>query len=131
MIVYDPLDTAEVASYEGADYYTAPIPIEEKGRTIYISDAIETKTSIVGRFEVGLYLSLNVPDTDLSVSLYTINEVGETKYIGYNSLRLRYREGLDNPKFAVPDEVFLCKFDTPYFTALEVDEGSRFILFMK
>lgn len=127
-IVYDPLDTAEVASYSGSDYYTAPIPIEEKGRVIYVSNKLDTNTPIVGRFEVGLYLSLNVPDTDIQVSLYAVNEVGETKYIGSDMLRLRYREGLNRPKLVVPGKVFFCKFDTPYITALEVKRGSRFIL---
>ena len=84
--------------------------------------------SIAGRFEVGLYLSLNVPDTDMQVSLYEVNEVGETKYIGSDRLRLRYREGLNRPKLVVPGEVFLCKFDTPYITALELKRGSRFVL---
>ncbi|GAA4272964.1 CocE/NonD family hydrolase [Aquimarina gracilis] len=127
-IVYDPLDTVEAASYSGSDYYTAPIPVEEKGRIIYVSNALNAKTQLVGRFEVGLYLSLNVPDTDIQVSLYSINEVGVTKYIGSDMLRLRYREGLNQPKLAVPGEVFFCKFDTPYITALEVERGSRFIL---
>lgn len=127
-ILYDPLDTANWVSYTGSDDYTAPIPIEEKGRVIYISDALDTDTPIAGRFEVALYLSLNVPDTDLQVSLYEINKLGETKYIGTDMLRLRYREGLNKPKLAIPGEVFFCKFDTPYFTALEAKKGSRFVL---
>jgi predicted acyl esterase len=108
--------------------YTAPIPIEEKERVLYISDALDVDTPIVGRFEVALYLSLNVPDTDLQVSLYEVNKLGETKYIASDMLRLRYREGLNQPKLAVPDEVYLCKFNTPYFTALEAKKGSRFVL---
>ncbi len=127
-IFYDPLDTVAVASYEGPDYYKAPIPVEEKGRVIYVSDKLDTTTPIVGRFEVGLHLSLNVPDTDMQVTLYEVDEVGETKYIGSDRLRLRYREGLKQPKLAVPGEVFFCKFETPYITALEVKRGSRFIL---
>ncbi|MDY8135421.1 CocE/NonD family hydrolase [Aquimarina sp. 2201CG5-10] len=128
IIVYDPLDTEEIEGYSGFDYYTAPIPIEEKGRIIYVSNKLDTNTRIVGRFEVGLYLSLNVPDTDIQVSLYVVNELGETKYIGSDMLRLRYREGLNRPKLAVPGEVFFCKFDTPYITALELKRGNRFIL---
>ncbi|MGD1839971.1 MAG: CocE/NonD family hydrolase [Thermonemataceae bacterium] len=127
-IIYDPLDTAEVASYTGSDYYKAPIPIEEPSRVIYISDKLDTNAPVVGRFEVGLYLSLNVPDTDIQMSLYAVDEVGETRYIGSDRLRLRYRNGLSQPKLAVPGKVFFCKFDTPYITALEVKRGSRFIL---
>ena len=37
-IVYNPLETDEMDSYSGSDYYMAPIPIEEKGRVIYVSD---------------------------------------------------------------------------------------------
>ncbi len=131
IIIYDPLDTSAVTYYQGADYYKAPIPVEEKGRIIYISNALDADTPIVGRFEVGLYLSLNVPDTDLMVELYAINQVGETTYIGSEALRLRYRNGLDRPKLAVPEEIFFCKFDTPFITALEVEKGSRFILSVK
>lgn len=127
-IVYNPLDTTVAKSYSGEDYYKAPIPIEEKGRVIYVSKALKTDTSLVGRFEVGLYLSLNVPDTDLQVSLYSVNEVGETKYVGSDRLRLRYREGLSQPRLVKPGEVFFCKFNAPYITALTLEKGSRFIL---
>lgn len=58
----------------------------------------------------------------------TINEVGETIYIGTDRLRLRYREGLEKAKFATPNEIFLCQFDSPYITAIEVEKGSRFVL---
>jgi len=128
MIVYDPLDTEEGASYSGSDYYKAPIPIEEKGRLIYVSDKLEGNIPVFGRFEVGLHLSLNVPDTDMEVSLHTINEAGETRKIGSDELRLRYRDGLNKPKLAVQDKVFFCKFDTPYITALELEKGSRIVL---
>lgn len=128
VIIYDPLDTTEVATYSGSDYYTAPIPIEEEGRVIYVSNEMETTTPVIGRFEVGLNLSLNVPDTDLLVTLYTVDPVGEVKYVGSESLRLRYRNGLSQPELVKPGEVFFCKFDSPYLTALEVEKGSRFIL---
>ncbi len=127
-IHYDPLDTDDVASYGGEDYYMAPLPIEEKGRLVYISGVLDSTTQIVGRFEVGLNLSLNVPDTDMQVGLYAINPAGETTYIGSDLLRLRYREGLETPKLAKPNEVFFCKFDTPYITALEIEKGSRLVL---
>jgi len=126
--VYDPLDTAEVPSYEGAAYYKAPIPIDQKGRVIYVSEKLDADTPIVGRFEVGLYLSTDVPDTDMGVELVAVNPVGETTYIGSDVLRLRYRESLERPKFIPEGEVFFCKFDTPYLTALEVEKGSRLVL---
>ena len=128
IIHYDPLDTEEVATYNGEDYYMAPLPIEEKGRLVYISDVLDNTTQIAGRFEVGLNLSVNVPDTDMQVGLYTISPAGETKYIGSDFLRLRYREGLDKPKLAQPNDIFFCKFDSPYITALEIEKGSRLLL---
>ncbi|MEM6378660.1 MAG: CocE/NonD family hydrolase [Bacteroidota bacterium] len=131
LIVNDPLDTTDVNFYSGTDFYMAPLPIEEKARTLYISKPLDAATPIVGRFEVGLYLSLNVPDTDMELMLYAINEVGETKYIGSDRLRLRYRDGLSQPNFVEPGKVFLCKFDTPYITAMEVEKGSRFVLTVK
>tara|TARA_R110002073_G_scaffold335987_1_gene529743 strand:+ start:5363 stop:7105 length:1743 start_codon:yes stop_codon:yes gene_type:complete len=128
IIEYNPLDTVVVASYTGSDYYKAPLPIEKKGRIIYVSEVLDSDTPIVGRFEVGLYLTLNVPDTDLQVTLQTINEVGEIKHIGTDKLRLRYHKGLTHPNFPVPGEMFFCKFDKPYITALMAEKGSRFIL---
>lgn len=124
----DPLNTEDLISYEGPDYYMAPIPIEEKRRLIYVSGALDSETTIAGQFEVGLYLTLNVPDSDMQVDLYTINQIGEMKYMGSNQLRLRYRIGLDKPELAIPGEMFFCKFDTPYITALTVEKGSRFAL---
>ncbi len=127
-IINNPLDTTQVQTYEGLDFYKAPISIEEKRRIIYVSEALDSDTSIVGQFEVGLYLTLNVPDTDMSVQLHLINQIGETKYVGYDQLRLRYRNGLDIPEFAPQGKMFLCKFDTPYVTALVAEKGSRFAL---
>lgn len=127
-IINDPLDIEDTPSYQGSDYFMAPIPIEEKGRIVYVSDALESDTPIVGRFEVGLHVSLNVPDVDMQVALYTINKVGETRYIGSDMLRVRYREGLTHSTLAVPGEKFFFKFDTPSITALTAEKGSRFIL---
>ncbi len=128
LIIYDPLDTADRKSYEGSDYYKTPIPIEEKERVIYVSDILDRDTPIVGRFEVGMNLSLNVPDTDMQVTLYAVNAVGESRFIGQDRLRLRYRESLAQPKLATPGETLFCKFNTPFLTALEVKQGSRFVL---
>lgn len=128
IIVSNPLDIEIEPSYEGSDYFTAPIPIEEKGRIIYISEPLEADVPVVGKFEVGLYLSLDAPDADLGVALYTINQMGETKYIGSDKLRLRYREGFTSPKLVVPNEMFFCKVNTPYITALMAEKGSRFVL---
>jgi len=128
IIINDPLDTDVLPSYEEADFYKAPIPLEQKGRLVYVSSVLETDTSIVGQFEVGLHLSLNVPDTDLSVELYAIDQIGETTYLGTDELRLRYRNGLDNPELIVPGEIQFYRFDTPYLTALKVKKGSRFVL---
>ncbi|MCK8520451.1 CocE/NonD family hydrolase [Aquimarina sp. D1M17] len=127
-IIYDPLDVEETESYSGSNYYTAPIPIEEKGRVLYVSNKLDNNTTVFGRFEVGLYLTLNVPDTDMEVSLYAVDAAGETQYIGSDMLRLRYREGLDKPKLVKPGKIFFCKFDTPFITGLELKKDSRFIL---
>ena len=128
VIVNNPLDTEEGATYEGSDYYMGPLPIEEKGRVIYMSQALDRDTVIAGQFEAGLHMSMDVPDADMRAELYIINQVGETKYVGGNNLRLRYRNGLNNPELAVPGEMFFCKFDAPYVTALVVEKGSRFVL---
>ncbi len=127
-ILYDPLDTAIAPSLLASTGFTSPIPIEQKERVVYISEKLDANTPIVGRFEVGLYLSLNVPDTDMEVTLYEVDEIGATKYIGTDLLRLRYREGLEQAKLVTPGEIMLCKFDTPYFTALEAKKGSRLVL---
>ncbi|MET1260577.1 CocE/NonD family hydrolase [Flagellimonas sp. DF-77] len=128
LLINNPLDTEEAPSYSGADFYTAPLPIEEKGRILYISDPLAEDTALVGRFEAGLYLSMDVPDTDLQLTLYAIDEVGATTYIAAEMLRMRYREGLDKPKLVTPGEVFFCSFDAPYLSALEIKKGSRFVL---
>lgn len=130
-ITNDPLDIEDIASYEGDDYFMAPLPTVEKNRLIYVSEVLDTETTIAGRFELGLYLTLNVPDSDMRVELYTINQIGETKYIGDDQLRLRYREGLDKPKLVTPGEMIFCEFDTSYVTALTIEKGSRLVLTIK
>ena len=53
----------------------APLPIEEKGRIIYISEPLENDMPIVGQFEVGLFLSLDAPDTDLPYIRFPTNQI--------------------------------------------------------
>jgi len=131
IIFNNPLDTTSVASYDGSDYFMAPMPMEEKGRILYISDPLASKTAIAGRFEVGLYMSLNVPDTDMQIELYEMNQLGETRYIGEDNMRLRYRNGLEKSELVVPGEPFFCTFDTPYIIAQEMAKGSRLALVIK
>jgi len=127
-IINNPLDTTSIAGYKGKDFYKAPIPIELKNSLIFVSEELDSDTTISGEYEVGLYLNLDVLDTDMSIELQSINAIGEARYIGREQLRLRYRNSLEVPELITKGETFLCKFDLSYVTSLQLEKGSRFVL---
>ena len=126
--IYDPLDTTMTESYSGSDYYQAPIPADVENRLVYISEPMPEAKTIVGQFEMGAYIEMDVKDTDIGVELYEMTATGEVNYLGSDRIRARYRHSLEEAKLVTPGNIDFYKFDDFYITARTIGKKSRLVL---
>ena len=130
--VYDPLDTKRGEEVEGLD------PKEKTGGLdqayalsigndglVYHTDPLPKETPLVGCPSVTLWVSIDTPDTDLTVDLYEIQPDGTSIALWSDIRRLRYRESLRQEKLVQPNEIVKCDFNPGLFVARRLMKGSR------
>jgi putative CocE/NonD family hydrolase len=130
--VYDPLDTKRGEEVEGIDPkektggldQAYPLSISNDG-LVYHTDPLPNETPLVGCPSVTLWVSLDTPDTDLSVDLYEIQPDGTSIGLWSDLRRLRYRESLRQEKLVKPGEIVRCDFNPGLFVARRLMKGSR------
>ncbi|MDF1856191.1 CocE/NonD family hydrolase [Pseudooceanicola sp.] len=92
-----------------ADLRAGPLfqnPIEERRDLRLLTGApLEAALTIAGPVEARLYVSTDVPDTDLVLRLTDVDPEGRSLMITEGSLRLRYRDGMDRPSLMPPGAV--------------------------
>jgi putative CocE/NonD family hydrolase len=94
----------------GLVYHTAPFP---------------EATEIAGQVKLSLWLSLDVPDTDVLVGLFEIRPDGSSILLASDMLRARYRQSLETQKLAEPGKIERYDFDGFAWFARRVGKGSR------
>ena len=94
----------------GLVYHTAPFP-----------EAAE----IAGQVKLSLWLSLDVPDTDLLAGLFEIRPDGSSILLASDMLRARYRQSLETQKLVEPGKIERYDFDGFAWFARRVGKGSR------
>jgi putative CocE/NonD family hydrolase len=128
---YDPLDLhrGEQVDSEnsektaGIDQHFA-LSIGHDG-LVYHSEPTTTETALIGCPKLTLWLSLDVPDTDLSADLYEILPDGTSIALWSDVRRLRHRESPREEKFVKPGEIVRCDFAPGLFVARRISKGSR------
>ncbi|MEQ9463440.1 MAG: CocE/NonD family hydrolase [Haliea sp.] len=78
---------------------------------VYSSDPLEEALEITGELRARLWLSADVPDTDLAVKLLDVYPDGRAYPIQEGYLRLRYREGYDREVMMEPGKVYAIDLD--------------------
>jgi len=68
---------------------------------------------------------LNVPDADFTCTVYEIAPDGKSRNIGYDYVRVRYRNGGDKPMLAKPGEVVNLRFTNLFVYIKKVAKGSK------
>ncbi|MDG2091088.1 MAG: CocE/NonD family hydrolase [Gammaproteobacteria bacterium] len=76
---------------------------------VYSTAILEEPLNVTGKMEAILYLSSDVPDTDLSVKLLDVYPDGRAMSIDSSIQRVRYREGYDQEVFMEEGEVYRVK----------------------
>jgi uncharacterized protein len=130
--IYDPLDTKRGEEVEGLDPkektagldQTYALSVGNDG-LVYHTDALPKETPLLGCPSVTLWVSIDTPDTDLTVDLYEIQPDGTSIALWSDLRRLRYRESLRQEKLLKPGEIVKCDFNPGLFVARRLMKGSR------
>jgi putative CocE/NonD family hydrolase len=124
--VYDPLDTrpAQILTRLDVDNYLSQqqtaVNLLGNG-VIYHTEPLAEEQIINGWPAAHLFISIDVPDTDLFVGIYYIAPDGRSITIGEDMLRTRYRLSLRKADFPTPGEIYEYEFhDFPFASQLMV-----------
>ncbi|MDP9267450.1 MAG: CocE/NonD family hydrolase [Acidobacteriota bacterium] len=126
---YDPLDTrpAEMEKEDIANPITDQryaLNLYGNG-VVYHSVPLEQDTEISGYLKATLWLAMDVPDTDISVSVYEIQLDGTSIALTSDLIRARYRESLTEAKLVKTGEINKYEFNTFQWMSRLVKKGSR------
>ncbi|MEM6639209.1 MAG: CocE/NonD family hydrolase [Pseudomonadota bacterium] len=91
---------------------------------VYQSEPLDSDLTLVGGAVVTLYVETTVADTDFTAKLVEVRDDGSALGIQDGVLRLRYRNGFENPKMATPGTVYPIRI-TLRDTAYRIGKGSR------
>ena len=131
---YDPLDKrpGELERVEIKEYFTDQTPdLNLFGNgLVYHTAAFPRDTEITGWVRLVAWMSLDVPDTDFSVTLSEVLPNGKVIKLTQDLLRARYRESLRQEKLVVPGEINPYTFDGFTFFSRRISKGSRLRLIL-
>ena len=127
--VYDPSDLrpAALESEEVENGYTDQryaLNLFGNG-VVYHSEPFAEATEVSGYVKLTLWMSMDVPDTDLEATLYEILPDGTSVQLTGDVMRARYRESMTAAKLVTPGEI--TRYDFTGFTwfSRRVSKGSR------
>ena len=92
-------------------------PLEERPDVLaFASEPLDAELEVTGPIEAAIWLSSDAPDTDLFVMLEDVYPPSADWPDGFRLnvadgiMRVRYREGMDRPKWMTPGEVYEVRF---------------------
>jgi hypothetical protein len=126
---YDPLHTEAGES----DHADDPAPLTSQRSAfnlfgegaIYHSEAFSTATEVSGFVKLTLWLTMDVPDTDLGVELWEVLPDGSAAFLSNATMRARYRDSLRVEKLVTPGKPEKYVFDNFQFFSRQIAKGSR------
>lgn len=124
---YDPLDLSaadRVSDPEQLIDQSGALDLAGRG-LIYHTAPLDRATELTGTPRAELWLTMDVPDTDLMVSLHEITVSGRSILLSDMQLRARYREGRDHQALVTPGQPTLFVFDRFRFVSRQLAKGSR------
>jgi len=92
---------------------------------IYHGDAFAAPTELTGFAKLAIWLSMDVPDTDLQADLYEILADGGSVQLTSAAMRARYRNSLREPSPVPAGKTEKYVFDNFTFFSRKIAKGSR------
>ncbi len=128
--VYDPRDLRPGEQLEQEDI-DKPITDERYALNlfgngvVYHSEPFAEATEVSGYVKLTVWMAMDVPDTDFSVTLYEILPDGGSIVLTGDQLRARYRKSLSQPELVKPGTVERYDFTGFTWFSRRVSKGSR------
>ena len=91
----------------------------------YHSPPLTADTDVAGFFKLSAWLSLDAPDTDISVGLSEVKADGSSVFLASDSMRARYRHDLRKAELVKPGAIERYDFSRFSFVARRLAKGSR------
>jgi len=127
--VYDPLDNrpGDAEPTENPSYLTSQSGITNLygEALIYHGEPFVEATEVSGFPKLTIWLTMDVPDTDLGATLYEILPDGSSMQLSNATMRARYRDSLREEKAVPPGQPEKYVFDNFTFFSRQVAKGSR------
>ena len=92
---------------------------------VYHSEPFPEATEISGEVKLSVWMAMDVPDTDFTVTLYEILPDGTSIQLTGDGLRARYRESLREARLVTPGQITRYDFDGFTWFSRLVSKGSR------
>ncbi len=126
--VYDPMQVKfRPNSFGDPELYSdqsEALSIDGNG-LVFHSDIFDENFDLVGSPDLSLWISIDVPDTDIYVSIYEIDGYGKSTYLGGDVVRARYRDSLQKPSFVVPGKAYQYQMNRLGYIGREIKTGNR------
>jgi putative CocE/NonD family hydrolase len=127
---YDPLDTRsgeQLEQEEIKNYLTDQrfaLNLFGNG-VVYHSEPFAKDTEISGFVKLTVWMAMDVPDTDFSVTLYEILLDGSSVQLTSAMMRARHRDSMSEEKLVKPGEIVPYVFNGFAFFSRQIAKGSR------
>jgi putative CocE/NonD family hydrolase len=95
------------------------------GGLVYHSDPLDRATEVTGFLKFVAWITLDVPDTDFSVTVHEIKKDGTSVLLAGDQMRARYRASLRKEQLVKPGEVNRYEFASFTFVSRRLAKGSR------
>lgn len=92
---------------------------------VYHSEPFAEATEVSGYVRLSVWMSMDVPDTDFSATLYEILPDGSSVQLTSQLLRARYRESIEKEKLVTPGAIERYDFKAFTWFSRMVSKGSR------
>jgi len=131
--VYDPLDTSKAERGDAEAYLTDQSEVIHTAGDglIFHSEPFTEATEISGYLKLEAWLEMDVPDTDINVTVYEIKADGSSIALAGETQRARYRESLTAPQLVEPGSINHYTFERFYWFSRQLAAGSRLRLFIR
>jgi putative CocE/NonD family hydrolase len=113
-----------IASQRDPDFMLNQEFAFQKDKLIYHSPPLKEDIEVAGYVKLTVFLSMNVPDTDLQMALYEIKPNGKSIGLASDMVRARFRNSLSKAELVKPGRVYPFVFDQPFFFARKIPKGS-------
>jgi len=125
---YDPHDVSveKIESQSNRDVVTdQQVALANDAKVVYVSAPFAQDQELSGFFRLEVWISIDQPDTDLSVTVSEIDPAGTVTPLSSDLMRARYRESMRSPRLVTTKEPLRYDFNRFTFASRQVRKGSR------